>query len=46
MNLSDTAILSIKGSDYRCIISLISNNEAISLMPNNHFTEKLEHFKT
>ena len=25
----DTAILNIKGSDYRCIISLISKNEAI-----------------
>ena len=26
MNLSDIAILNIKGSDYRCIISLISKN--------------------
>ena len=30
INLSDTAILNIKGSDYGCIISLISKNEAIS----------------
>ena len=27
MNLSDIAILNIKGSDYRCIISLINKNE-------------------
>ena len=26
VNLSDNAILNIKGSDYRCIISLISKN--------------------
>ena len=26
MNLTDIAILNIKGSDYRCIISLISKN--------------------
>ena len=26
VNLSDFAILNIKGSDYRCIISLISKN--------------------
>ena len=32
MNLSDIAILNIKGSDYRCIICEISKNEAISLM--------------
>ena len=28
INLSDIAILNIKGSDYHCIISLISKNEA------------------
>ena len=32
MNLSDIAILIIKGSDYCCIISLIRKNEAINLM--------------
>ena len=31
-NLSDIAILNIKGSDSRCIIGLISKNEAINLM--------------
>ena len=30
MNLSDIAISKIKGSDYCCIISLISKNEAIN----------------
>ena len=34
MNLNDIAILNIKGSDYRCIISLIRKNEAINLMQN------------
>ena len=32
MKLSDIAILNIKGSDYRCINSYISKNEAIDLM--------------
>ena len=29
INLSNIFILNIEGSDYRCIISLISTNEAI-----------------
>ena len=29
LDLSDIAILNIKGSDYGCIISLISKSEAI-----------------
>ena len=40
MNLSDIAILNIKGSDYRCIISLISKNEAINLLQNGDLTDK------
>ena len=40
MNLSDIAILNIKGSDYCCIISLISKNEAIILMQNADLLEK------
>ena len=40
MNLSDTDILNIKSSDYRCIISLISKSEAINLMQNADLTEK------
>ena len=44
MNLSDIAILNIKGSDYCCIISLISKSEAINLMQNADLTEKTETF--
>ena len=40
MSLSDIAILNIKGSDYRCIISLISKIEAIILMQNTDSGEK------
>ena len=40
INLSDIAILNIKGSDYRSIISSISKNEAINLMENADLTEK------
>ena len=43
MNLSNTAILNIKGSDYRCIINLIRKNQTIKLMQNADFTEKGEH---
>ena len=39
-SLSDIAILNIKGSDYRCIISLISKNEAIYLIQNADLTRK------
>ena len=40
VNLSDIAILNIKGSDYCCIIELISKNEAINLMHNVDLTGK------
>ena len=40
MNLRDIANLNIKGSDYRCIISLIIKNEGINLMRNADLTEK------
>ena len=40
MNLKDIAILNIIGSDYCCIISLITKNEAIKLMQNADLTEK------
>ena len=46
VNLSDIAILNIKSSDYRCIITLIRKNEAINLMQNADLTEKAEHYKT
>ena len=45
MNLSDIATLNIKGSDYRCIISVISKNEAANLMQNSYLTEKSRTFK-
>ena len=40
MNLSDIAISNIKCADYRCIISEISKNEAITLMQNANLNEK------
>ena len=40
LNLSDIAILNIKGSDYCCIISLICKNEAINMLQNADLTEK------
>ena len=39
VNLSDIAILNIKRSDYRGIISLTSKNEAINLLQNTDLTE-------
>ena len=39
INLSDIAILNIKGTGYCCIISLISKNPAINLQ-NADLTEK------
>ena len=46
LNLSDIAILNIKGSAYGSIISLIRKNEAINLMQNANLTKKAEHHKT
>ena len=40
MNLSDIAILSIKGADYCCIISGISINEAVNLLQKADLKEK------
>ena len=40
MITNNVAILNIKGSDYYCIISLISKNEAMNLMQNTDLTEK------
>ena len=39
MNLSNISILNIKSSDYCCIISVISKNEAISVMQNAVLTK-------
>ena len=49
INLSNIAILNIKGSDYHCIISLISKNEAIELLQSADLTAKsgtLENIKS
>ena len=40
INLSDIVNLNIKGSDCRCIISLISKIETINFMQNAYLTEK------
>ena len=39
INLSDIAILNIRGADYHWIVSLISKNEAINLI------QEKEHYK-
>ena len=46
MNLSDIAIINIKGSKYRCIISGIRKNEVINVMQNTDLTIKVEDYKT
>ena len=40
VNFSNIAILNIKGSDYSCIISLISKNKAIKLSKNADLNNK------
>ena len=40
INLSHIAVLNIKGSNYRRIISGISKSEVINLMQNIKFNEK------
>ena len=40
MNLSDSATLNIKGSDYCHIISRISKSETINLLQNMDLTKK------
>ena len=40
MKVSAIAISIFKGSDYCCIISLISKNETINLMQNAHLIKK------
>ena len=40
MNLSDIAILNIKGSDFCCIISLITKNETTNPMQNADLNKK------
>ena len=45
MNLRDIAIFNIKGSDYHCIISLISKYEATNLLQNANLIKNPEHYK-
>ena len=40
IKLSNISILNIKGSNCRCIISLISKNKTIKLMQNTDLTKK------
>ena len=40
MNLINIAILNIHGAYYRCIINVVSKNEAINLLQNADLTEK------
>ena len=42
INLSNIAMLNIKGSDYHCIITLISKNEPINLLQNADLAKKSE----
>ena len=40
MNLSNIAILNIKSSDYGCVITKISKNEAINVMQITDLSKK------
>ena len=40
IDLNDIAILNTKGSDYHCIISLISKTKSIKILQNADLTEK------
>ena len=44
VNLIDIAILNIKSTDHRCIVSGISKSEVINLMRNIDLTEKKQNF--
>ena len=46
INLSDIAILNIKGSDYHCIISLISKMRLSNWCKTLIWPEKVKHYKT
>ena len=41
VNLKDVAFLNVKGSDYSCIITLTSKNEAINVLENADLNEKM-----
>ena len=46
MNLTGIAILKVKNADYCCIITGISQIEAIELLQKIGLTKKSEHYKT
>ena len=45
VDFSDITIFNIKGSDYRCIISLISKNEGTNYYKMLIWLKKVEHYK-
>ena len=45
VTFTDIAILNSEGSDYCCIISLISKNETTNLLKNAALIEKVKHYK-
>ena len=46
ISLSDIVTLNIKGSDYCCIVSLISKNEVINILRNADLIEKSGTYKS
>ena len=45
MNFNNIAILKTKNADYRCIVSGISKSEAIKLLENIIWPQKVEYYK-
>ena len=45
MNFNNITILKIKNSDYRCIVSGIRKSEAIKLLENIIWSQKVEYYK-
>ena len=46
INPSDSAILTINGSNYCCNINWISKSEAVNLLQRAYLTKKVEHYKS
>ena len=46
INFRNIAISKVKNTEYCCIITVVSNTEAIKLLQNINLTEKREHYKT
>ena len=43
MNFNDVAVLSVKGSDYRIYFWYMRKNDAINIMKNSNFHEKIDY---